>query len=224
MVKGLTLLYQKSNYQVGIKQFERAVRDYPEYYEAYTQIGIAYLHMGNTASAEIALRKAVELSREQYSDASAWLATLLNDKRRFVEAEPLARKALELDPNSWHANAELARSLLGLITPPKPKKAPWPHRNWNRTMHRFTLSCECAQPARKRPRPAGRSETITSGLLRRDPWPTRPVLTKTTRRRAERCAANFALTSQGPHPAEAIKDRTADKLGVAVSNLMIHRP
>lgn len=123
MDKGLALMYQKSNYQGSVKQFERAVRDYPEYYEAYTQIGIAYLHTGNTAGAEPALRKAVELSREQYADALSWLATLLNDSRRFTEAEPLARKALELDSNSSQANAELARSLLGLNNPAEAKQS-----------------------------------------------------------------------------------------------------
>jgi tetratricopeptide (TPR) repeat protein len=77
---------------------------------------------GDTASAEPALRKAVELSREQYLDALCWLATLLNDSRRFTEAEPLARKALEQDSSSWQANAELARSLLGLNNPAEAKQ------------------------------------------------------------------------------------------------------
>jgi tetratricopeptide (TPR) repeat protein len=219
MVKGLTLLYQKSNYHGSIKQFERAVRDYPEYYEAYTQIGIAYLHTGNSASAEIALRKAVELSREQYSDASSWLATLLNDKRRFVEAEPLARKALELDSNSWHANAELARSLLGLNNPAEAEKSALAASKLqpdNASLYLVLVNVH------------SQLENVPALLEDLNNYvrlaPTGPMADKA---RAERKQLEDELRDAlqtppspptDPHPAEAIKDRTADKLGVAVSN------
>ena len=123
MKKGLALMDEKSDYQGSVKQFERAIRDYPEYYEAYTLIGIANMHTGNYPSAEQALRKALELSREQYVDALSWLSTLLNDSQRFVDAEPLARKGLELDSKSWQANAELARSLLGQNRPAEAEKS-----------------------------------------------------------------------------------------------------
>jgi hypothetical protein len=123
MVKGLALMNEKSDYQGSLKQFERAIQEYPEYYEAYTQMAIAYLHTGNGPSAEVAVRKAVELSQGQYVDGLFWLATLLNDSQRFADAEPVARKAIELDSNSWQANAELARSLLGLNRPDEAEKS-----------------------------------------------------------------------------------------------------
>ena len=114
MDKGMVLLQQKSDYQGSVKQFERAIHEYPDYYEAYAQMGVAYLHLGNAASSEQALRKSLELSKEHDVDALFWLATLLSNGERFSAAEPLARKAVELDPNSWQANSELARALLGL--------------------------------------------------------------------------------------------------------------
>jgi hypothetical protein len=114
MNKGLALMLEKSDYKGSIKQFERAIHNYPEYYEAYTEIGVAYMHMGNKGSAEPPLRKALEISREQDAVVLTWLASLLNDTQRFSDAEPLARKGVGLDSNSWQANAELARSLLGL--------------------------------------------------------------------------------------------------------------
>jgi tetratricopeptide (TPR) repeat protein len=123
MDKGLALIDKKSDYRGSIKQFERAIRSYPEYYEAYTEIGIACMHTGNNPGAEEALRKAAELSREQDANVLAWFATLLNDSQRFADAEPIARKALELDSSSWQANAELARSLLGLIRPAEAEKS-----------------------------------------------------------------------------------------------------
>ena len=114
MQKGMDLLYGKSDYQGSIKQFERAIQEYPDYYEAQTQIAVAYLHLENTAIAEQDLRKSIELSHERYVDALFWLATLLSNGGRFADAEPVARKGVGLDPSSWQANAELARALLGL--------------------------------------------------------------------------------------------------------------
>lgn len=123
MEKGLGLLYEKSDYQGSIKQFERAIQEYPGYYEAYTQIGIADMHARNNAIAEQMLRKALELSHETDVDALSWLSTLLNDTQRFADAEPLARKGLELDSKSWQSNAELARALLGLHRPAEAEKS-----------------------------------------------------------------------------------------------------
>jgi tetratricopeptide (TPR) repeat protein len=114
MDKGRTLLYAKSNYAASVKQFEHAAQEYPGYYEAYTEMGIAYLKMDDAANSERVLRKALDLSDQHYRDALFWLASLLSSKERFAESEPLARKGVEVDPNSWQANAELARALLGL--------------------------------------------------------------------------------------------------------------
>lgn len=117
MQKGLELLYRKSDYAGSIKQFERAAQEFPGYYEAYTQIGVAYLHMGNAESAEQSFRKSMDVSKEHYADAFFWLASMRSDKENFAEAEPLARKSVELNPNSWQANSELARALVGLNRP-----------------------------------------------------------------------------------------------------------
>jgi hypothetical protein len=114
MEKGLALLYGKSDYQGSVKQFERAAQEYPDYYEAYTEMGVAYMKLGDVVNSEHALRKALDLSDQHYEGAMYWLASLLSDDQRFADAEPLARKGVELDANSWQANSELARALLGL--------------------------------------------------------------------------------------------------------------
>jgi Flp pilus assembly protein TadD len=114
MQKGLSLLNGKSDYPGSVKQFQRAVQEYPDYYEAYTEMGIAYMKSGDAANAETSLRKALDLSEQRYGDALSWLAVLLSNNEKFADAEPLARKAVELDANSWQANAELARALDGL--------------------------------------------------------------------------------------------------------------
>ena len=114
MSKAMSLLYQKSDYPASIKQFQRAIQVYPDYYEAYAQMGLAYMRNKDAAQSEKALRKSMDLSEEHYPDALFLLAALFSSARRFADAEPLARKAVELDPKSWHAQSELAQALLGL--------------------------------------------------------------------------------------------------------------
>jgi len=114
MEKGLGLLYQKSDYQGSLKQFQQAIKDYSGYYEAYGQMGVAYMKLSNAASSEESLRKSIDLSKESYVEGYYILAKLLTDGRRFTEAEPAARKAVELDANSWQGQFELARATYGL--------------------------------------------------------------------------------------------------------------
>jgi tetratricopeptide (TPR) repeat protein len=114
MEKGLELLYQKSQYQQSLEQFQRAIRDYPDYYEAYAQIGVAYMSLKEPEKAEQALRTSIEVSKEKYLDAFYLLALLYSNSGRYAEAEPLARKGTELDAQSWQCQYELARALYGL--------------------------------------------------------------------------------------------------------------
>ena len=114
MNKGMNLLYQKSDYPGSIKQFQRAIQAYPNYYEAYAHMGVAYMRMKDPASSEQALRKSVELSQGHYADALFLLAALFSSTKRFADAEPLARRAVDVDPNSWHAQSELAQALIRL--------------------------------------------------------------------------------------------------------------
>ncbi len=122
MRKGVALLNQKSDYPGSIKQFQRAIQVYPNYYEAYALMGLAYMRMKDRDQSEKALRKSVALSEERYTDALVMLAALLSSTQRFADAEPLARKAVELDANSWHAQSEVAHALLGLDRPDEAEK------------------------------------------------------------------------------------------------------
>jgi Tfp pilus assembly protein PilF len=112
--KALQLAYGKSDYRGAIIQFQRAIKDFPAYYEAYAQEGSAYLNLHELAPAETLLRKSIELSSEKYSDPLFMLAGVLSDTNRYSEAESVARQVIELDAASWHGPYELARALTGL--------------------------------------------------------------------------------------------------------------
>jgi len=114
MNNGMDLLYVKSDARGSVASFERAVREYPGFYEAYTQIGVARTNLGDEIAAETAFRRAIELSEGKYADAHLGLAVMLSSGKRFADAEAAARRAVELNPGDWRAQGELARALHGL--------------------------------------------------------------------------------------------------------------
>jgi tetratricopeptide (TPR) repeat protein len=121
--KGLRLIYSKSDYKGAIVQFDRAIKDFPNFYEAYAQEGNAYIFLGQTAPAEEALKKSIALSSNQYSEAIFLLAGLLNNSQRYSEAEPIARQGIALEASSWRGHFELARALVALKRPEDAEKS-----------------------------------------------------------------------------------------------------
>lgn len=112
--KGVKLVGAKSDFRGGIAQFQRAIDIYPDYYEAYAQLGAAYDHAGDAALAEAALRKSVEMSSGKYAEPMYLLAELLNEREQFAEAEQVARRATDLEAAFWRGHFQLARGLAGL--------------------------------------------------------------------------------------------------------------
>jgi len=111
--KGLELR-AKNNPSASLAQFERAVAQFPSFYEAYLQMGLAYMELGQAGEAEKALRKSIDLSGDGYSDADFALSGLLADQDRLVEAERIARRRLAVAPASWQGQFQLGRVLLGM--------------------------------------------------------------------------------------------------------------
>jgi len=98
----------------SLPHFQRAVREFPRYYEAYCKIGVADLKLWRIEDAEQAFRKSIDLSGAQYAPPLLALGAILVSEKKFVEAEGVARKALDLNPTSWSGHYYLASALLGL--------------------------------------------------------------------------------------------------------------
>jgi tetratricopeptide (TPR) repeat protein len=120
--KGRNLLYVKMDYRGAIKQFDQAVMDFPDLYEAYAEEGSAYIYLHDAKSGEAVLRKSIELSDSHYAQPILLLAGLMNDDGRYADAEPLARQGLGLDATSPRGYVELARALVGLKKPDEAEK------------------------------------------------------------------------------------------------------
>jgi tetratricopeptide (TPR) repeat protein len=105
--KGNQLLAAK-NVAGSIPEYQRAIKTFPAYYEAYYKIGIAELNQQHGVEAEAAFRKALELSQAHYAPAQSGLSLVLCIERHFTEAEAAARADLELDPNDSMGHYALA--------------------------------------------------------------------------------------------------------------------
>jgi tetratricopeptide (TPR) repeat protein len=112
MESGKKKVYRDKNVQRGLADFQQAVAIAPGYYEAYYQIALAGLILGQRDLAEKSFRKAIEVSGDKYGDADIGLGTALLDKRDFSEGEKTIRRGIELSPDSWLGHYELGRALL----------------------------------------------------------------------------------------------------------------
>jgi tetratricopeptide (TPR) repeat protein len=115
--KGYKLLEDKNNPSAAVASFQKAIKLFPGYYEAYTELGIADYRLGRVAETKASLKKAVDLSEGKYVEALRLLADVYNSQGNYQEAERLARQAIALDNLAWNGFFELARSLVGLKQP-----------------------------------------------------------------------------------------------------------
>jgi len=110
--KGMALIYTKSDYRGAIVQFQLAIKDFPTYYEAFAEEGSAYYQLQDMSHAEEALQKSVDLSAGQYADALFTLSSIMNDTKRYAEAETISRRGILADASSFRGPFELARALI----------------------------------------------------------------------------------------------------------------
>jgi hypothetical protein len=106
---GKKKLYAGNNAEGALRDFEAAIPKAPDYYEAYYQMGMACLALQKPADAERNLQTSVALSNQTYPDAVLALAILLLGRHDSADGEPLLRRGLELNPNSWPGYYELGK-------------------------------------------------------------------------------------------------------------------
>ena len=92
----------------SIPNFQRAIKSFPTFYEAYSGLGGAELSMQSWDSAEAAFRKSIELSRGMFAPAHFGLGVILCHRNQFADAEATNRDGIELDPADAHGHFSLA--------------------------------------------------------------------------------------------------------------------
>ena len=93
----------------SLPEFQRAIKSFPGFYEAYDMLGVAQLAMLNSADAEKSFRKSIDLSLGQYAAPHFGLGLILCiDYKQFAEAEEIVRDGLDLDPADASGHFALA--------------------------------------------------------------------------------------------------------------------
>jgi len=93
----------------SIPEFQKAIKAYPDYYEAYAKLGAAELVLERWGDAESAFRKAIDLSGGQYAPADFGLGLVLATvTKQFAAAEEVVRAGLEKSPTDVTGHFVLA--------------------------------------------------------------------------------------------------------------------
>jgi Tfp pilus assembly protein PilF len=109
LASGKQKLYVSKNPKDALHDFQLAIKKAPSFYEAVYQTGMAYLALQQPEEAEKQFRKAVALSDQKYADADIALGTVLLQRNEPGEGEPLLRRGLASNPQSWPGQVELAK-------------------------------------------------------------------------------------------------------------------
>ncbi len=102
---GLTLFIQKQ-YQQALEEFNKALENDPDSYEAHNGKGMTYLAIGMIDRAEDEFKKALELKKD-YTDAMYNLGYLYIIKKRYKDASKLFERIIK-DPLYRNTNAALS--------------------------------------------------------------------------------------------------------------------
>lgn len=119
--KGLVSL-QKKDWSTSLDHFTKAVKAFPDYYEAYYHQGLVETNLGQLETAMRAFQKSMDLSGGHYAFAHFGIGYVLYLEGKPQEAETVLRRGLEVDQNSADGFAILGMTLLRLNQPEEAEK------------------------------------------------------------------------------------------------------
>lgn len=92
----------------AITQLQKAVRIYPDYYEAHRMLGQLYMDSSQWEKAEASFQQAVRIDPKAVLALSS-LGEVYRREKKYQEGEKILEEALKLDNNSWESNFTLGR-------------------------------------------------------------------------------------------------------------------
>jgi predicted Zn-dependent protease len=93
----------------SVKHFQKAVKIYDHYPQAYRMLGEAYLEQQDWKKSEEALKKSITLD-PNLAAAYMDLGAVYNQQKDYPQAETALKKGLELSPDATAAKYELAKT------------------------------------------------------------------------------------------------------------------
>ena len=107
---GVRKLHKKKAAKRSVESFRKALELYPNYDEAFVQLGIAYIRLDRLDDAEQTLLRAVK-SYAKNARAFAFLGKLYIQQQRTEDALLALREAIKVDDQLWLAHLDLGRLL-----------------------------------------------------------------------------------------------------------------
>ncbi len=101
------------NTDESVKHFQKAIKIYDAYPQAYRMLGDAFLQKQQWPEAETALKKSIELQPD-LAPAYFDLGAVRNQTKNYARAEQSLKKGLELTPDATIGKYELAKTYWGL--------------------------------------------------------------------------------------------------------------
>jgi tetratricopeptide (TPR) repeat protein len=101
------------NIDESVRHFQKAIKLYNAYPQAYRMLGDAYVEKQQWPEAETALKKSIELQPD-LAPAYFDLGALRNQTKNYPGAEEALKKGLELTPDATVGKYELAKTYWGM--------------------------------------------------------------------------------------------------------------
>ncbi len=101
------------NADESVKHFQKAIKIYDAYPQAYRMLGEAFVEKQQWSEAETALKKSIDLQPD-LAPAYFDLGALRNQTKNYAGAEESLKKGLELTPDATIGKYELAKTYWGL--------------------------------------------------------------------------------------------------------------
>ena len=120
--KGTELLAAKES-AASIQEFQRAIKAFPDFYEAYYKIGLADLNLRRYPDAQAAFETSIELSKRRYPPSQFGLGVALCMQKQFAEAEDAVRAGLDEYPADAAGHFTLAWVLFTAARLPDAEKS-----------------------------------------------------------------------------------------------------
>jgi tetratricopeptide (TPR) repeat protein len=102
-----TQLLAKGDSGASIPEFRRAIKIFPEFYEAYYKVGLADLNLHYDSEAQAVFETSIELSKGRYPPAQFGLGIALCNQGKLTEAEEAVRAGLDQYPADAAGNFTL---------------------------------------------------------------------------------------------------------------------
>jgi tetratricopeptide (TPR) repeat protein len=111
--KGAALL-EKGDAAASLAYFDGAIAEFPGFYQAHYQLGIAHFRLGHTIEAEQAFQKSIDLTGGGYAPPEFGMGMLLCQKQELEKAETVIQRGLDLQPGSVSGKYFLGLAQFGL--------------------------------------------------------------------------------------------------------------